>query len=75
MSWEGVPERELASPLAGETKREPQQQPTTAVSSAPAPVGLDGEIVENRAIRKLLKDFGRSSSVRKVAEEHMLTGK
>ena len=36
----------------------------------------DGEVAETRwrAIRKLLRDFGSSSSVKRVAEEHLLTG-
>ena len=66
MSWEGAPECEVEQTTAALSSRE-RSGDWQSVS--------DGEIVENRVLRKLLKEFSSSNTVRKVAREHLLTGK
>lgn len=72
--WSG-----LSSPSASFTSWESAPEP----EEEPAPIqqfGVQsdhgGEIAEtrSRATRKLLRDFGSSNSVKRVAEEHLLTG-
>ena len=66
-SWESAPESEAdRSPAASI-----QQQHFAAQSDH------SGAIPETRprAIRKLLREFGSSNSVKRVAEDHLLTGK
>lgn len=62
MSWESVPECEA-------------EQSTAAPIFQDAQSRHSWQIAEKRKIRKLLREFGKSSAVKRVAEEHLLTGK
>ncbi len=63
-SWESAPECEADSSAASTQQQFAAQSDHSGESSETRP----------RAIRKLLREFGNSSAVKRVAEDHLLTG-
>ena len=72
--WSGV-SSPSASFTSWESAPELEAEPSIPQSGRHEHSGGEAAKARSRATRKLMKEFGSSSSVRRVAEDHLLTGK